>query len=268
MRYSIIMAVIIVSSLTAQQVRTDIEELNRISVDEKLGDFIPLDLELLDELGNSVRVSDYLNKGQPVIFSFAYFECPMLCTQVISAMAASVNRMDWESADRYKVLTVSIDANETPQIAKNKKEFYLKEIEDPNIHDNWTFFTASQSTIDKLTTTFGFNYYYVAERDEFAHPAVVFILSPEGKITRYLYGLNYEPKDLKLALLEASEGKIGNTLDKLILFCYHYDSNANTYVLFAWNLMRLGGVLTMIGLFSFLGINWMREIRKKKEVLL
>ena len=111
----------------------------------------------------------------------------------------------------------------------------------------------------------GFEYYYVEERDEFAHPAVVFVLSPDGKISRYLYGLNYEPKDLKLALLEAAEGKIGNTLDKLILFCFHYDANSNTYVLFAQNVMRLGGVLTMIALFSFLAVYWVKERKKTNK---
>ena len=264
MRLSFFIILLFCFNLSAQRIRDDITELKKINVTEKLGEFIPLDTELINELGIEVSLADYFSDGQPVIFSFAYYECPMLCTQVLSAIAASVKRMDWESENRYKVITVTIDSAETFITAVEKKRFYLKEIEYPSIKENWTFFTASQKSIDILTESLGFDYYYVEERDEFAHPAVVFILSPEGEISRYLYGLNYEPKDLKLSLLEASEGKIGNTLDQLILYCFHYDANANTYVLFAQNIMRLGGVFTMIGLFSFLGIYWIRENKKKK----
>ena len=253
-------------TLFAQRIRDDISELKKINVTEKLGEFIPLNTELIDEHGTKVTLADYFSDGQPVIFCFAYYECPMLCSQVLSAIAASVNRMDWESENRYKVLTVSIDSAETSELAARKKKFYLKEVQDPLINENWTFFTAPQKSIDTLTKALGFEYYYIEERDEFAHPAVVFILSPEGKISRYLYGLNYEPKDLKLALLEASEGKIGDTLDQLVLYCFHYDANANTYVLFAQNVMRMGGVITMIVLFSFLALYWRRESKKKKNI--
>jgi len=250
-------------NLSAQRIRDDIKELKKINVTEKPGEFVPLDVPLINEKGENIKLSDYFSDEQPVIFTFAYYECPMLCSQVLSAVAASVNRMNWESENRYKVITVSIDSAETYKIAAEKKKFYLKEVADHKIKENWAFCTASQKSIDTLTKALGFEYYYVEERDEFAHPAVVFVLSPEGKISRYLYGLNYEPKDLKLALLEAADGKIGNTLDKLVLFCFHYDANSNTYVLFAQNVMRLGGVVTMIILFSFLGVFWMRERKKK-----
>jgi len=252
-------------NLFAQRIRDDVEELKRINVTEKLGEYVPLDVELINEQGERVQLADYFKDEQPVIFTFAYYECPMLCSQVLTAVAASVNRMDWESKDRYKVVTVSIDSAETYTLAAEKKKFYLKEVEDPYIKENWTFFTAPQKSIDSLTKAMGFEYYYVEERDEFAHPAVVFVLSPDGKISRYLYGLNYEPKDLKLALLEASEGKIGDTLDKLVLFCFRYDANSNTYVLFAQNVMRMGGILTMIVLFSFLAVYWIRERKKAKK---
>ena len=264
MRLVVLILLLFFFNFSAQRIRDDIKELKQINVTENIGGYLPLDVELINEQGTTVSLADYFSDGQPVLFTFAYYECPMLCTQVLNAVATSVNRMDWESENRYKVVTVTIDSAETYKTAVEKKKFYLKEIEDPNIKENWTFFTASQKSIDVLTKSLGFDYYYVEERDEFAHPAVVFVLSPQGKISRYLYGLNYEPKDLKLALLEASEGKIGNTLDKLILYCFHYDANANTYVLFARNIMRLGGVLTMIGLFSFLAVYWVRETKKKK----
>lgn len=254
----------LVNSLLSQQLRDDIKELKRINVTEKLGEFIPLDVALKTEQGKDVTLEEYFNAQVPVLFTFAYYECPMLCNQVLSSVASSVKRLNWGSENRYKVVTVSIDPDETPEIARKKKLFYLAEIVDPEIKSNWTFFTASQKSIDTLTKALGFEYFYIEEMDEFAHPAVVFILSPEGKITRYLYGLNYEAKDLKLAFLEASAGKIGNTLERLLLFCYHYDSTANTYTPFAKNIMRLGGVVTLIILGSFLMIYWIRENKRQR----
>jgi len=250
--------------LFSQQVRDDLEELKKINVSEKLGNYIPLDVTLKTESGDSVTLEKYFNDEVPVLFTFAYYDCPMLCSQVLSAVSSSVKKLDWGSDKRYKVITISIDPEETPEIAFNKKKFYLAEIADPEIKSNWTFFTTSQRSIDTLTQALGFEYYYVEERDEYAHPAVVFILSPEGKITRYLYGLNYEPKDLKFALLEASEGKVGSTLERLLLYCYHYDATANTYTPFAKNIMKLGGILTLIILGTFLAVFWIRENKQQK----
>jgi protein SCO1 len=250
--------------LIAQQIKDNVKELNKISVVEKLGDYIPLDVLLINEVGDSVSLKKYFNSDVPVLFTFAYYECPMLCSQVLSSISTSVKNLDWESQNRFKVVTVSIDPGETPELALKKKKFYLSEITDPEIKSNWTFFTTTQNIIDTLTNALGFEYYYVEERDEYAHPAVAFVLSPDGKISRYLYGLNYEPKDLKFALLEASEGKVGSTIERLLLYCYHYDATANTYTPFARNIMQLGGVLTLIFLGSFLAVYWIRENKRQK----
>lgn len=265
MRFFLIL-LLSLNMLSAQRVRDDLSELKRINVTEKPGSYIPLDVDVTNELGQKKNLSDFFNKDVPVIFTFAYYECPMLCTQVLNSLSSSVNRLNWESENRYQVITVSIDSSENHESAALKKKIYVSTIEDTTIRYNWSFFTAKQGAIDTLTEALGFEYYYMEERDEFAHPAVIFILAPDGKITRYLYGLYYEPKDLKLALLEASDGKIGNSLDKLILYCYHYDETSNTYVLFAENMMRVGGVLTMIILGIFLGGYWMYERRKKKSL--
>ena len=254
--------------LYAQRIRDDISELKKINVNEHLGEYIPLNVDLQNEAGDTVSLSAFFNHDVPVIFAFAYYDCPMLCTQVLNSLSSSINKLDWESENKYQVITVSIDTSDTKESAALKKKIYVATLDDTTLMYNWTFTTASQAVIDTLTKALGFEYYYMPDRDEFAHPAVVFVLSPEGKITRYLYGLYYEPKDLKLALLEASQGKIGNTLDKLVLYCFHYDSNTNTYVLFAENTMRLGGVLTLIILAIFLGGYWFREKRKQKAVSL
>ncbi|KAA3611195.1 MAG: SCO family protein [Calditrichaeota bacterium] len=267
MRLLIIFLLVSFGLLFSQQVRDDVEELKKINVFEKSGSFIPLDVPLTTEQGDTVSLTDYFNSEVPVLFTFAYYDCPMLCSQVLTAVSASVKKLDWESDNRYKVITISIDPDETPELARKKKKFYLAEISDPEIKKNWTFFTASQEAIDTLTEAFGFEYYYVEERDEYAHPAVAFVLSPEGKISRYLYGLNYEPKDLKFALLEASEGRVGSALEKLLLYCYHYDATANTYTPFAKNIMRLGGVITLLILGSFLSIYWIRENKKHKVLV-
>ncbi len=249
-----------VSGLYAQELRNDIKELNQIKVTEKLGQYIPLNVELTDQNGIKSTLGNIIsNKQTPVIFSFAYYDCPMLCTQVLNSVSSSINKLDWESQNKFSVITVSIDPNDTRELARLKKERYVSGLKDKTLNYNWNFYTANQKTIDLLTSSLGFEYFYDEKRDEYAHPAVVFVLSPQGKISRYLYGLNFEPKDLKLALLEAAKGKIGNTLEKLLLYCYHFDSNSNTYTLFAGNIMRLGGIVTLVLLSLFLGIYWMKE---------
>ena len=260
----ILILILLLQGAMAQRVRDDIEELKKINVSEKLGDYLPLEVDVIDEQGKKILLGSLFKSETPIVFTFAYYDCPMLCTQVLSSLSSSINTLDWESKNRYQVLTLSIDPRETYLDAAKKKKPFISTLNDSTLSYNWTFLTASQKVIDTLTQSLGFEYYYMQERDEYAHPAVVFVLSPEGKISRYLYGLYYEPKDLKLALLEASDGKIGNTLERLILYCFHYDANANTYVLFARNLMSLGGLLTMFLLGSFLGIFWIRENKKRK----
>ncbi len=255
------------SLLFAQRVRDDVQELKKIGVDEHLGEFIPLDIPVITTAGDTVQLATIFQTGKPVLFTLAYYECPMLCSMVLDGVAQSINTLNWESKNRYQVVTISIDSAETPAQAKTKREAYINRAVDTSLKYNWSFFTAPQSTIDTLSRALGFQYYYVEETDEFAHPAVVFILSPEGKISRYLYGLNYEPKDLKFALMEASDGKVGTTLEQLILFCYHYDATENTYVLFARNIMRLGGIITMILLTGFLFIYWKKEKKLKMAKL-
>lgn len=261
-----ILILLIISFGFTQRVRDDVSELNRISVTEKLGDYIPLNVELTDQDGKTKQLNAIMNNPHtPVIFVFAYYNCPMLCTQVLNSISASIDKLDWESKNRFSVITVSIDPNDTPDSAKLKKERYVSGLKDKSLYNNWNFYIADQKTIDVLTQSLGFEYFYDENRNEYAHPAVLFILSPDGKISRYLYGLNFEPKDLKLSLLEATEGKIGNTVERLLLYCYHYDSTSNSYTLFAENIMRIGGILTLVILILFLGLYWFRENRRSIE---
>jgi protein SCO1/2 len=236
--------------------------LQGIDVVEHLGDDIPLGLGFTDESGRKVTLQDYADGTRPVILVLAYYECPMLCTLVLNGIAKAAKELAWVPGNEFRLLTVSIDPSETVQLAWGKKERYLKFLDKPGAENGWNFLVGDSLMIAGLAESIGFKYFYDETRDEFAHPAVVTILTPQGRISRYLYGIEYKERDVRLALVEASDGKIGTTLDRLILYCYHYDPAAKGYVLFAQNVMRAGGVLTLVLLVLFVGLLWRRERRK------
>ena len=221
-----------------------------IDVIENLGDYIPLDAIFKDESGKEIVLKDLFEKKIPTILTLNYFECPMLCTLVLNGLAESIEKLTLNAGDEYQIITIDINPNETTAFANQKKRNYIAGYNLQNIKNDWHFLTGDQENIQKIADSIGFIYYYDEDRDEYMHPAAISVLGPEGKISRYLYGIQFLEKDLKLSLLEAGEGKIGSTLDKIILYCYHYDPYKNTYTLFATNVMRLGGILTII----FLGI--------------
>jgi len=255
------------SVLFPQLVREDIDELQNINVDEHLGDRIPLDLSFINDQGESKKLAEYFSTGKPVILVMAYYNCPMLCTLVLNGLSKGIQNTDLNPGQDYQILTVSIDPDETVQLARAKKRAQIGEINKTNLDSAWHFFIGEDSSIKKLADAIGFKYYFVEEREEFAHPAVIVILTPDGTISRYLYGIEFPEINMRLGLMEASAGKIGSTIDKLILYCFHYDPNANGYVMFASNVMKLGGVFTLFFLGIFLGGFWLRETKKKKALL-
>ena len=221
-----------------------------IDVIEQLGDYIPLDTVFINESGEEIVLKDLFQKNIPTILTLNYFECPMLCTLVLNGLAESIEKLTLNPGEEYQVITIDINPNESTAFANQKKKNYIAGYNLKNIKNDWHFLTGEQESIKKIADSIGFIYYYDEDRDEYMHPAAISVLDPEGKISRYLYGIQFLAKDLKLSLLEAGQGKIGSTLDKIILYCYHYDPYKNTYTLFATNVMRLGGILTII----FLGI--------------
>lgn len=234
--------------------------LQRIDVEEHPGDSIPLGLTFADSRGDSVRLADYFKQGRPVLLNLVYFNCPMLCTLVLNGVANAARGMTLAPGTDFQMVAVSIDPRDTPVLAEQKQARYLGSLGKANLPgEAWEFLVADSATSGKLAAALGFKYYYDKKQDVFAHPAVTFLLTENGKISRYLYGLEYPAKDLKLALLEAAEGKIGTTLDKLILYCYHYDPESGSYVLFATNFMRIGGLVTLVVIVAFLGIMWKKE---------
>ena len=236
------------------------QPLMEVGVEERLGDTIPLDLWFVNSQGDTVTLAQFFKQEKPVLLSLVYYECPMLCTLVLNGLTNALQGLPWTPGKEYQMVTVSIDPDESPKLAAQKKHRYISSLGKPGVpEDGWVFLVGPASQSKKLADALGFHYKYDPSQDNYAHPAVAFILTENGTVSRYLYGIEFKERDLRLALLEASEGKIGNTLDRIILFCYHYDPDSQSYTLFATNLMRLGGVLTVIVLGLLLGILWKKD---------
>ena len=248
----------------AQLLKDQPQDLEGVDVVEHLGEQLPLDLEFKDERGRTVRLGDYFGDERPVILVLAYYECPMLCSLVLNGMAKGLKGLDWVPGKKFEIVTVSIDPREGPDLAKFKKQEYLRELKLPGASDGWHFLTGKEANIEVLADAVGFQYRYVKARDEYAHPAVLSLSTPDGVISRYLYGIKFEPRDLRLGLVEASEGKVGSTLDRILLYCYHYDATEGRYAPVAKNIMRVGGALTVVVLGFALLVFWARELGRKK----
>jgi len=246
-----------------QAIDEDPAQLRGIDVEEHLGDTIPLDFTFIDAHGDSVTLGKYFNQGKPVVLMMGYYSCPMLCGLIMNGIDKVVKETSLKFGEDYQIVSVSIDTAETDVLASAKKKEHLKKIGVPEDSDGWVFLTGEGSQSRGLADAIGFKYYYDESKQMYAHTAVLIILTEEGKISRYLYGIEYPSKDFRLAILEASQGKVGNTIDRIILYCYHYDPQAGGYVVFAGNVMRLGGLLTFAILAIFLGILWYRDRRKK-----
>ena len=245
----------------------NVPELRKIDVVEHLGESIPLNLEFINDEGRTVTLEDYFHQGKPVLLTLAYYRCPMLCGLVLNGLTKGVKELDFLPGEQFQMITVSINPKESYTLAAAKKKTLLESLNKPVKKSSWIFLTDSTDNAKKLADALGFVYYYVEERDEYAHPAVAFILTEEGVISRYLYGIEYKESDLRLSLLEASEGEIGTTIDRIILYCFHYDPEEGGYVLFAGNLMRVGGVITILIIGSVLGILWRKEYIKRGTVI-
>ncbi|RMH73830.1 MAG: SCO family protein [Gemmatimonadetes bacterium] len=247
------------ASLSAQLILDQPSELQGIDVEEHLGESIPLDLVFTDDTGQAVTLAQYFTADKPVLLTLNYYRCPMLCSLILNGAVEAIKPLHLIPGEDFQWVTVSIDPRETAQLAAAKKKMYLESLGKSVPEEGWAFLVGTAANIDALASAVGYQYYYDKTNDQYAHPAVLTFLSPEGKITRYLYGLTFNTQDVRLALLEASEGKIGNTIDKLILSCFHYDPDAKGYVVLASNVMRLGGILTIIVLTVFLSSFWVKE---------
>lgn len=236
-----------------------------VGITEKLGFGIPTDLIFVDESGEDVALSTYFESERPIILNFVYHNCPMLCSILLESFTKSLRDMEWTPGSEFEVLTVSFSATETADLARKQKSRYLDILKKPDAADGWHFLTGSEENIIALAEATGFGFKWVEESKDYAHPAALIFLDAEGTITRYIYGMNYPPTDIRRAVVEASEGRVGTTIDRILMYCYRYDASANSYVLQATKLMRLGGGLTLAVVFIGLLIFWRRERGQQRD---
>jgi protein SCO1/2 len=250
----------------AQLVEQVPEALEEVGITEHLDAKLPMDLEFRDEDGLSVTLGSFFDGERPVILTLNYYRCPMLCGLMLNGLVDGLEQMEWTPGQEFEIVTVSINPLETPALAKEKKQNYLKRYGRPSAVTGWHFLTGREPEIDRLAETVGFRFVYDPVEQQYAHAAAIFVCTPDGRVARYLYGIEYPSKRLKLGLLEASEGKIGSTIDRLIMYCYHYDPSSRRYSPVAMNIMRVGGGATASILVVALGMFWFREWRRKKSI--
>lgn len=221
--------------------------LKNVGIEQHLNQQLPLNLAFQDETGKTVHLGDYFGK-KPVILSLVYYRCPMLCSEVLAGMEGSMRALSFNAGDQFNVLTVSFDPKDTPETATEKKLSILKRYKRPGAAEGWHFLTGRQDSIDALTKAAGFQYEYDPKTQQFAHTTAIMIVTPEGKIAQYYFGVEYPPSDLRLGLIQASQNKIGNLVDQVILYCYHYDPREGRYGAIVSHILQLGGGLTVLSL--------------------
>ncbi|MHC4913728.1 MAG: SCO family protein, partial [Planctomycetota bacterium] len=224
---------------------------------------VPLDRPFVDERGKKVQLSDYFHGEKPVILTLGYYRCPMLCDLVLNGVVDALKSADWKPGREFDIVTISIDPLETPTMAKLKKQNYLKSLGIPSAGRGWHFLVGRGEDARAVADSVGFGYRYDEARKEYAHAAGIFLLTPDGKLSRCLRGITFDPSTIKLSLVEASQGKQGSTIDSLLLWCFNFDENAGRYSLQATAVMRIGGLLTVIVLAAILLPVWLRARKRK-----
>jgi protein SCO1/2 len=240
------------------------KRLKGVDVVEHLGERVPGSLPFKDQDGKSVTLDQYLHDGVPVIVTFNYSSCPMLCSLQLNAFVDGLKKLEFSPGKEFRIVTVLLDPKETNETAHRFRARYLSQYNRPGTEKGWTFLTGSDENVRALAKAVGFSYNYNEVRQEYVHPAAIALLSPEGKVARYLYGLEYPDKTLRLGLVEASEGRVGTSLDRLILYCFHYDSSEGRYSPIAARIMQLAGGISVVILAGFLTILIRRD---KKRIL-
>ena len=230
-----------------------------IDVDNKLGNILTKSIEIINDKNEKVTIGEFFNGEKPIVMIMAYYQCPMLCSMVLNGLSDAINATGLMPGEDFDVLTVSIDPTENSELALNKKKNYIDSYFQGVERDFWTFSTATTENIDILTNELGFRYSYDEKTKQYAHPAIIYVLTPNGVISRQLFGIKPESKDLLLAINEANADNVSSIYDKVLLYCYKYDPHAGSYTLVATNVMKLAGVSTIVFLLSFLSFFWYRE---------
>lgn len=219
--------------------------LTNVGIEQHLDAQVPANLSFIDDEGRPVKLGDYFGK-KPLILNLVYYNCPMLCGETLAGMTAAMKMVKFDLGNQFEVVTVSFNPQETPQLAAEKKKDYVRRYGRPGAAAGWHFLTSSPDSINALTKAVGFQYQYDATKNQYAHATAIMVLTPQGHISRYFYGVEFPPKDLRMGLVEASEGKIGNAVDQVLLYCYHYDPAVGKYGAVVSNMLKVGGALTIL----------------------
>jgi protein SCO1/2 len=235
--------------------------LRDVGIDQRLDQPLPLELAFRDEDGRNVRLGEYFG-ARPVVVALVYYECPMLCTQVLNGLVSALGVVSLDAGRDFDVVAVSFDPREGPELAHAKKQAYLERYGRPQTAAGWHFLTGTPDSIERLTKAVGFRYRYDEDQNQFAHAAAIAVVTPDGVISRYFYGIEYPPRDLRLGIVEASAGRVGSLADQMLLLCYHYDPSTGRYGFIALTLVRIGGLLTVGAFGLFL---WFERRRGQAE---
>jgi protein SCO1 len=238
--------------------------LENVGIEQHLDAQVPADLIFREDTGKSVKLGDYFGR-KPIILNLVYYNCTMLCGEALAGLASAMRLIKFDVGNEFDVVTVSFDPRETPDMAAARKIDYVKRYGRPNAASGWHFLTGQPDAINALTKTVGFQYQYDAKSNQYAHATAIMVLTPEGRISRYFYGVDFPPKDLRMGLVEASQGKIGNAVDAVLLYCYHYDPETGKYGAMVSNILRLAAAATMVLLGGLILILWRldRSVTKK-----
>jgi protein SCO1 len=219
--------------------------LQNVGIEQRLDAQVPAELPFVDDTGRQVKLGDYFGK-KPLILNLVYYNCPMLCGEALAGLTSSMKLVKFDLGNEFEIVTVSFNPLETPELAAEKKRDYLKRYGRPTVAAGWHFLTGPADSINALTKAVGFQYQYDAAKKQYAHATAIMVLTPQGRISRYFYGVDFPPKDLRMGLVEASQGKIGNAVDQVLLYCYHYDPATGKYGAIVSNMLKLGGALTIL----------------------
>jgi len=240
--------------------------LSKVGIDQHLNQQIPLDLPFTDDTGREVRLGEFFGK-RPVVLALVYYECPMLCTQVLNGMVSALGVLTFDVGREFDVIAVSINPKETPGLAAQKKQAYLERYQRPQTAAGWHFLTGKEENIRRLAAAVGFRYAFDEKIQQYAHGAGIEVLTPRGVLSKYFYGIEFSPRDLKFGVMEASEERIGTAIDNALLLCYHYDPATGTYGAAAIGAVRIGGVATLLAIGSFLFVSLRRERMAHKDAV-
>ena len=237
------------------------EPLKKVGIEQRLGEMLPLDAQFKDENGQIVKLGDYFGKGRPAIIALVYYECPMLCNQVLNGLTGSLKGVSFSAGKEFDVIAVSFDPKEfdKPELAKNKKASYMGRYGRPGTESGWHFLTGTQESIDAITKAAGFGYEWDEKSRQFAHGSAIMIATPDGKLSRYFYGIDYSPKDVKFGIMESAESKVGSVADELMLYCFHYDPSTGKYGFQILSALRMMAIATILGMGLMGFVFWRRN---------